>query len=519
MRISFRDALAARRAVELFEEASQSCHPAGTAEATSTPRLWLEDMAVPSAGPEAARRRRVELTRAIGPCVQPTMRGVLLRYQDGRADMILTCHRAFMSGTALRQLAAVLAGAQADDCPPAACLATPADREQPPGSPAPDWDAPDSDAPGWGWGDPEAGDRFATSRIQLNGATVPGDLATWLSALAIVLARYGDDEPSTAAALVPAPEGRHEAHSPARPPVLVLAWAERESTLGDLADQIRSTLQMPGRLGSQPAPPGLPAPAAGLLFIARGEPPVGAEASVEYHPCQAPIFPLTISVMMEGGQPSLRCDYRLRSFAPAVARQIARQVVRVQRLVMQAPERNLAKVELLDADERASIANLGRTISPPHVQAACIHHFIAAHARTRPGAVALSDGDQRMSYAELDVRSDRVARGLRALGVHDGDRVGACLERSADLVTALLGVLKAGAVYVPMDPAHPSDRLEYTVRDADIKVVIGTPSAFPSWDGIQVVAPGKLADLDDSPGTPLSTVVATDPAYVIYTSG
>jgi amino acid adenylation domain-containing protein len=535
VRISFRDADAAMQAVELFEAAARSYRLAGTAETDGRPRLWLEDVAAPSAGPEAARRRRAELTRAIGPYLQPPMRGVLLRYVGGRADMVLTCHRAFMSEAALRHLAAVLAGAQVCDCLSAARMATPRGPEQAPGSPAPDWAAldraaPDWAVPDWGWGDPGAGDRFATSRIRLDGATARGDLATWLSALAVVLARYGGDEPSPAAALVPAPAGPDEAHSPAAPPALVLAWAEREPTPGGLADQIRSTLRIPGGPGSQPAPPGLPAPAAGLVFTARHDLPDAAgadaagadaaEASVEYHPCQAPIFPLTISVMMGGGQASLRCDYRLRSFAPAVARQFARQVVRVHRQVMQAPERDMAKVELLDADERASIAALGRTTSPPHVRAACIHHLIAAHARARPGSAALSDGDRRMCYAELDVLSDRMARGLRALGTRDGDRVGACLEGSADLVAALLGVLKAGAVYVPMDPAYPADRLEYTVRDAGIKVVIGTPRELPSCDGVRVITPGKLADLaGDGPGPPASTVGATDPAYVIYTSG
>lgn len=73
-----------------------------------------------------------------------------------------------------------------------------------------------------------------------------------------------------------------------------------------------------------------------------------------------------------------------------------------------------------------------------------------------------------MCYAELDTRADLLARGLRVLGVRDGEHVGTCLEGSADLVTALLGVLKTGAVYVPMDPGYPGERLTYTVSDAGI---------------------------------------------------
>jgi amino acid adenylation domain-containing protein len=126
-----------------------------------------------------------------------------------------------------------------------------------------------------------------------------------------------------------------------------------------------------------------------------------------------------------------------------------------------------------------------------------------------------------MCYAELDTRANLLARGLRALGVRDGEHVGTCLERSADLVTALLGVLKAGAVYVPMDPGNPDERLTYTVRDAGIRVVIGMPGEFPSSGGVRVITPDDVADLgtDGQPGPPASAVAATGPAYVIYTSG
>jgi amino acid adenylation domain-containing protein len=496
VRISFGDTGEAARAGERFETAARSCYSPGV---IGKLRLWLEDVAASSTGSKAVRRRTSELTRTIAPGAQPPMRGVMLRYRDGRADLIITCHRAFMPEAALRHLTALLVGFQGNEHPLPAQLAASPEREQAPGSPTLPWAVPD-----WAFGIPKAQDRFASSRFRLGGAAMRGDLVTWLTALAVVLCRY--DESSTAAALGSS--------------ALVLAWADHESTLEDLAGRIRAELLRPGASGSHATPPGRSAPEVGLVFTA-WDGFRGGQGSVEYRPYQAPIFPLTISVTLKGGRVSLRCDYRPRDFAPAVVRQFARHLAQVHRQVIEAPRRGMAEVELLDAGERARIAALGRTTSPQHARAACIHDLIAARARTDPGSLALSDGKRRIRYAELDARADLLARGLRALGVCDGEHVGTCLERSADLVIVLLGVLKAGAVYVPMDPGYPDERVTYTVRDAGIRVVVGMPGEFATVSGVRVITPDDLADLgaDGQSGPPVSAVVATDPAYVIYTSG
>jgi amino acid adenylation domain-containing protein len=509
VRISFEDAVAATRAAERFEAAARSYRPEGAAGRL---RLWLEDVAAPSTGPKAMRRRNTELTRTIGPGIEPPMRGVLLRYRDGRADMIIICHRAFMSEAALRHLTAFIAGFQGGDNPPPVQPAVALEQGQTPGSRTPPWVVPD-----WACGIAGAGDRFARSRCRLGGAATRGDLATWLTALAVVLRRYADESPIAAAL---GPTGTDETPASAESSVLVLAWADREPTLEDLTGRIRAELARPGGPGPQTTPLGRSAPAVGLVFTAGGD-FRGGQTSVEYHPYQVPIFPLTISVTVEADQVTVRCDYCPQDFAPAVVRRFGRHLARVHRQVIEMPQREVAEVELLDADERDRIAALGRTASPQHVQGARIHDLIAARARTHPGSPALSDGKQRMCYAELDARADLLARGLRVLGVRDGEHVGTCLERSADLVTALLGVLKAGAVYVPMDPGYPADRLVYTVSDAGIRVVVGMPGEFPADGEVRVITPDDLADLgaDGQPGPPVSAVMATDPAYVIYTSG
>jgi amino acid adenylation domain-containing protein len=507
VRISFRDTSEAMQAAGRFDAAIRSLRLART-ETVEAPRLWLEDVAAASTDPKARRRWNAELTRAIGPGVRPPMRVVLLRYQDGRSDMILVCNRAFMPEATLRNLTALLAGSRSGFCPPPDHRALTLGRAEASALPAPQCATPD-----WGRGAPAAGNRSATSRFRLSGEATPGDLASWLAALAVVLARYGGEGQAAAAALV------HSEHDPAELPVLALAWADRERTLDQLARRIRAELGALGGPRRKSAPEELPAAAVGLQLSAWDDLSGDTGASVDYRPCQVAIFPLTISVVVHGDKASLFCDHRLRDFAPAVVRRFARHLVNVHRQVLEAPQRDIAAVELLNPDERAHVADLGRTAGAPRVPIVRIHDVVALHAQASPDSPALSDGKQRLCYGELNARSDRLAHGLRALGVHDGDRVGICLERSAELVTALLGVLKSGAAYVPMDPAYPTERLRYTVRDAGIRVVIGTPGEFPADGEVQVITPGELAGLASSQGPPPSAGSAADPAYIIYTSG
>ncbi|SDG50819.1 amino acid adenylation domain-containing protein [Lentzea fradiae] len=128
-----------------------------------------------------------------------------------------------------------------------------------------------------------------------------------------------------------------------------------------------------------------------------------------------------------------------------------------------------------------------------------IHGMVADQAAARPDAVAITCGAESTTYAELDAAATRVASWLVSAGVEPGDRVGVSLERTPHLVAALLGVLKAGAAYVPLDPGYPAKRLEYMAADAGLAAVIDRPVAA---DPVELPEVGPDAA-----------------AYVIYTSG
>ncbi|MFG2115881.1 amino acid adenylation domain-containing protein [Streptomyces sp. NPDC048718] len=140
--------------------------------------------------------------------------------------------------------------------------------------------------------------------------------------------------------------------------------------------------------------------------------------------------------------------------------------------------------------------------------------LFAAQVRLRPDAVAVVAGEERTTYRELARRAERLAARLAARGVMRGSLVGLCVRRDTDLVVGILGILRAGAAYVPLDPDHPAQRLAYMAADAGLKLIV-------TQQGIEVPAAALALDADTDGDLPVPAATATgaDLAYLIYTSG
>ncbi|MFE7140720.1 amino acid adenylation domain-containing protein [Streptomyces sp. NPDC057644] len=180
----------------------------------------------------------------------------------------------------------------------------------------------------------------------------------------------------------------------------------------------------------------------------------------------------------------------------------AHQVERIrQQLLTSAPNTCLSRLNPLSEGESAEQLALGS--GPEATEALRIDEAFAAQVAARPDAPALTAGPTTLSYAELDRRAEVLADGLYAHGVRPGDLVGLCLPRSTDLVAAMLAVLKADAVHVPLDPEHPADRRERTARDAGVRLTVTDPATLTGH-------PPRPAAPRQKPGSP---------AYVIHTSG
>jgi amino acid adenylation domain-containing protein len=187
------------------------------------------------------------------------------------------------------------------------------------------------------------------------------------------------------------------------------------------------------------------------------------------------------------------------------------------------PGRPVAPLDLLTDGERAEIEGWNRTATafgPAAAHAA--HVLVHEQAERTPDAVALRFRDLELTYRELDLRSNRLAHRLRRLGVGPDCRVAICMERSLELVVAILGVLKAGGAYVPLDPDYPAQRLAYMMSDAAPQVVLCQRTLLDRLPGhgAQVVCLDAVGPSDALPDS--LPEVSLDPrnlAYVIYTSG
>ncbi|GAA0717915.1 amino acid adenylation domain-containing protein [Dokdonella soli] len=184
-----------------------------------------------------------------------------------------------------------------------------------------------------------------------------------------------------------------------------------------------------------------------------------------------------------------------------------------------ATAQRLEDVSALSVDEtRRLLVNWNATAVVRH-PGDTVHALFGAVARQHPERTALVDGDARIGYRELDARSDRVAAALIAAGVAPGDAVALLLDRSIAAIVAVLGILKAGAAYLPLDLAHPPERLAFTITDARAKLAIAQRGDAPELpgSGAHVVA---IEDLEaGASGFDAPALDGDALAYVMYTSG
>ncbi|TQF01517.1 amino acid adenylation domain-containing protein [Kitasatospora acidiphila] len=206
-------------------------------------------------------------------------------------------------------------------------------------------------------------------------------------------------------------------------------------------------------------------------------------------------------------------------FEPETAERLATGLARVLEQLLAAPQERLSTVRVLDGSERQQILTAWNDTAAVVPDTTLAESFAAQAART-PDAVAVVFDGVRVSYAELDARANRLARHLIACGVGAESVVGVCLERSVELVVALLAVVKAGGAYLPVDPEHPAERIALTLADAGAVCVLTTDAcggALPT--GAARVAVDDPLIAEQSSEAPEVRVLPAHPAYVIFTSG
>ncbi|HEX8820037.1 MAG TPA: condensation domain-containing protein, partial [Archangium sp.] len=187
------------------------------------------------------------------------------------------------------------------------------------------------------------------------------------------------------------------------------------------------------------------------------------------------------------------------------------------------PEQRLGGLSPVDAAERHRLLREWSGAGTRRSEPATLHRLFAARAAELPDGEALVFGEQRLTYAELDARANQLAHHLLGLGVGPESRVVLCLERSAELVISMLGVLKAGGTYVPLEPSWPAARLRALWEDSGACVVLAQARTAAWLEGLgvqRVLLDGEAEALARAPRTaPAVEVHPGQVAYVIYTSG
>lgn len=256
---------------------------------------------------------------------------------------------------------------------------------------------------------------------------------------------------------------------------------------------------------------------------------VGSNSRAAFKPLeQSTRFPKTVCdldfTMVESPTGwRLSCLFNTDLFDKLTIVQLLRHFKILLSAVVVDPTQKISKLTILDDAERCTLFvenNRTGAIYPKHLT---LPQLFEAQAKRTPDAVAVVCGELRMSYHELDVASNRMARALQMQGVQSGGRVAVVLDRSPDLMVTLLAIFKSGAAYIPLDPGYPTERLQYIFENARPTAAV-TSSALSgrlSYNNVPVL----LIDTDqplltEKSGTPLPPSASPDEAaYIVYTSG
>jgi amino acid adenylation domain-containing protein/non-ribosomal peptide synthase protein (TIGR01720 family) len=187
------------------------------------------------------------------------------------------------------------------------------------------------------------------------------------------------------------------------------------------------------------------------------------------------------------------------------------------------PQQHVSNLPILTQPERHTLLVEWNHTQVDYPKDVCVHQLFEAQVEQTPEAMAVVFEDQQLTYRELNRRANQVAHHLRSLGVGSDVLVGICVERSLEMVVGLLGILKAGAAYVPLDPSYPAERLAFMLEDAQVPILLTQQrlvSRLPKHGAKAICLDADWEIIaQESTENSTSNVKADNLAYVIYTSG
>jgi amino acid adenylation domain-containing protein len=237
-------------------------------------------------------------------------------------------------------------------------------------------------------------------------------------------------------------------------------------------------------------------------------------------------FDLTFTIVKSSSRLDCCAEYNSDLFEASTARRMLAHYEHLLQSIAADPGQRLSNLSLLGHDERKQLLVEWNYTEMDFPRDKCVHELVTMQAGATPDAVAVVCGNQSLTYRELDRRANQLANYLRKLGIGPESLVGISMERSLEMMIALLGTLKAGAAYVPLDPSYPAERLQFMLDDSRASILLTrSRDSFPriAADGRNVrpiyLDTGWPEISRETEDTPRVEMTPENLAYVIYTSG
>ena len=260
------------------------------------------------------------------------------------------------------------------------------------------------------------------------------------------------------------------------------------------------------------------------FHVYRDLPGYGDRTFLEDYYFEANNFPFFVTFMVDvtGTQLQMHYDYDPNEFCEEQIKSICDYYANTLAAMAEAPEARYETASLLPVVERQKLLVDWNQTHRDYDESLCVHQLFETQVSRTPENIAAVFDDKSLSYRELNTKANVVAEKLRELGARPGALVGIAVERSLEMLISVLGVLKSGAAYVPLDPHFPKERLQFMAADAEIKVLL-----TKNKSSVAITAPGATTVFVDellqatspSVGNPPPLAKPGDVAYTIYTSG
>ncbi|HEX7330757.1 MAG TPA: amino acid adenylation domain-containing protein, partial [Pyrinomonadaceae bacterium] len=268
------------------------------------------------------------------------------------------------------------------------------------------------------------------------------------------------------------------------------------------------------------------APLFQVMFILQNTP--GAEPELAGVPLQrievdnkTSKFDLTLWLREESGDLNATFEYNTDLFDASTIERLAGHFLVLLEAVVQSPEQRVDELELLTSAERRQLVADWNDTKADYAAGKCFYQLFEEQAERTPDSVAVQFVDQKLTYAELNARSNQLAHYLRDQGITSESLVGVFMDRSVEMLVALLGVMKAGGAYVPLDPTHPRARIAHVIEDAKLAVMLTQQHLIDERpESKHICLDTGWAEIAQKPASALTAI--SEPAnlaYVIYTSG